>query len=180
MIYESTPWKRELRRSAIMLSVWCKKPPTERGYFLIEKQTFLSAFVVRKLFDSHKITDAIRSQSVALEFFPAKLNVLGGMASAFGKSYLDEVYDVETSETRSLTVREIVNQIIHSFFFVVDSKGTDETFLFFNSDRTKGNFVVQLPLSRYVQLLRSIVADRVQSASILVDRLTGKVSITLK
>jgi len=163
-----------------MLSAWCRKPPTERGYFLIEKHTFLSAFVVRKLFDSHKITDAVQSQSVALTFFPAKLNVLGGIASVFGKSYLDEVYDVEANETRSLTAREIVNQIIHSFFFVVDSRGTDETFLFFNSDRTKGNFVVQFPLSRYIQLLRSIAADHVQSASLTVDRLTGKVSVALK
>ena len=156
MIYDSTPWKRELRRSASILSAWCRKPPTERGYFLIEKHVFLSAFVVRKLFDSHKITDSVQSQPVALTFFPAKLNVLGGIASVIGKPYVDEVYDVETSENRSLTAREIVNQIIHSFFFVVDLKSTDDAFLFFNSDRTKGDFVVEFSLSGYIELLKSI------------------------
>lgn len=51
--------------------------------------------------------------------------------------------------------------------------------LFFNSDWTKGNFVVELPMSRYVGVLRSIVNDHVQSASISIDEVVGKARVVL-
>jgi hypothetical protein len=162
-----------------MLSTWRRKPHTERGYMLLEKHVFLSAFIVRKLFDSHKVTDALRVQPVEARFFPAKKDGLGGITSAVGKAFLDDVYDLETSEVRSLSVRELVNQIIHSFFFVIVPSDAEETFLFFNSDWTKGKFVVEFPMSRYVQLLRGIARDRVRSFSITVDRLTGKTVVSL-
>ena len=179
MIYESTPWKRDLRRSASMLSVWRRKSHTERGYLLLEKHVFLSAFIVRKLFDSHKVTDALQAQPIEARFFPAMRNVLGGITSAVGKAFLDEVYDLEAGQLRSISARELTNWIIHSFFFVLVPSDTDETFLFFNSDRTKGEFVVELPMSRYIQTLREIARDRVRSFSILVDRKTGKTTVAL-
>jgi hypothetical protein len=162
-----------------MLSAWGNKSHTERGYFLIEKHAFLSAFIVRKLFDNHKVTDAVRARSVEVRFFPAEKNVIRGISSVIGKSFLDEVYDVDTSEAGSLDVRGLVNQIIHSFFFVVVPSDTDETYLFFNSDRTKENFVVELPLARYVQILTSIACDHVQCAAIGIDEATGKVRVVL-
>ena len=179
MIHESTPWKRELRRSASMLSTWRRKPHTELGYVLLEKHVFLSAFIVRKLVDSHKVTDALRVRPVEARFFPAKKDVLGGVTSAAGKAFLDDVYDLETSEVRSISVRDLVNQIIHSFFFAIVPGDAEETFLFFNSDRTKGEFVIELPMSCYAQLLRGIARDRVRSFSITVDRLTGKTVVAL-
>lgn len=146
---------------------------------MIEKHVFLSAFVVRKLFDSHKVTDTVRAQSVEVRLFPAKQNALRGISSVIGKSFLDEVYDVDVCEAGSMDVRGLVNQIIHSFFFVVVPSDADETFLFFNSDWTKGNFVVELPMSRYVGVLRSIVNDHVQSASISIDEVTGRARVVL-
>jgi hypothetical protein len=146
---------------------------------LLEKHVFLSAFFVRKLFDSHKVTDALRAQPVEARFFPAKKNVLGGVTSAVGKAFLDDVYDFETSEVRSISVRDLANQIIHSFFFVIAPSDAEETFLFFNSDWTKGEFVIKFPMSCYVQLLRGIACDRVQSFSITVDRLTGKTVVAI-
>jgi hypothetical protein len=53
--------------------------------------------------------------------------VLGGITSAIGKTYLDEVYDLATSEVRPIGARELFNQIIHSFFFVLASSDVDET-----------------------------------------------------
>ena len=146
---------------------------------MLEKHVFVSAFVVRKLFDSHKVTDRLRTQALEARFFPAKQEVLGGITSAIGKTYLDEVYDLATSEVRPIGARELFNQIIHSFFFVLASSDVDETFLYFNSDRTKGDFVVELPMSRYVQLLRAIADDHVRSCSVIVDRLTGKTKVAL-
>ena len=179
MIYESTPWKRELRRSARMLSLWCGRAHTERGYFLLEKHVFLSAFVVRKLFDSHKVTDTLRLQPIEVRRFPAKMNVLGGIASVFGKSFLSDAYELETGQVHSASMRDLVNQIIHSFFFVIDSAEDREISLFFNSDKTKGDFVVEVPMSRYVKLLKATADDHVRSYSLTVDRLTGKTKVAL-
>ena len=162
-----------------MLSLWGRKLQTERGYLMLEKHVFLSAFIVRKLFDNHKITDARRAQIVEVGFFRAKTGVLGGVSSAIGKSFLDEVYELESREVRSISVRELANQIIHSFFFVLESNDVDETFLYFNSDWTKGKFVIEFSLSRYVQFLRDVARDRVCSLSITVDRLTGKTVVAL-
>jgi hypothetical protein len=179
MIYESTPWKRELRRSAIALSACRRRPPTERDHFLLEKHVFLSAFVVRKLFDSHKVTDALQSVPIEAKFFAAKRDVLGGITSSIGKAFLDEVYDLDKGDVHSLSPRELVNRIIHSFFFVLVPSDTGETFLFFNSDRTKGDFVIELSMSRYIQFLSSIISDRVRSFSIIVDQWTGKTRVEL-
>ncbi len=114
MIVDSYPWKRELARDAGIIERWCAKPPTDRQFVLLERKTFLSAYAVRKLRESSKLTDDLMASTVPAVEYPRKLDRTPRFR------HLDDIndrYDLNVGKTCDLKVTGLVNTIIHSLYF---------------------------------------------------------------
>lgn len=110
-MYESAPWRTELRKHAATIrdaGNW----PYEEIPFDLERSLFYSAAVLRKLIEDRKVTDAFSSRS---------LNVIYHRSIAPEKSSLwrnspgSIDFDWETSGRVSVAIRELCSQIIHFF-----------------------------------------------------------------
>lgn len=114
MILESYFWKRELAREAGMIERWCAKPPSDRQAVLLERKTFLSAYAVRKLKESNKLTDDLVASTVPAVEYPKKLERTPRFR------HLDDIndrYDLDVGKSCELKVADLVNTIIHSLYF---------------------------------------------------------------
>ena len=70
MIHESAPWKRELARCAKHLKP-SKTDCSVEVPFQLERALFLSAFIIRKLVESRKLTDSVARQKLSVLFHQA-------------------------------------------------------------------------------------------------------------
>lgn len=122
MIHESWPWKRELLRDADVLERWCaKRSQSGRRDFLIERKIFLAAYAIRKLVESHKLTEQIKGHHIKTKHFKAT----GKNPNQYNWHRIDEFFDMDNAHSASLSPVAISNQVIHSFVFLyfVDDDG---------------------------------------------------------
>lgn len=121
VMYESAPWRTELRRHAATIrdaGFW----PTHEIPFDLERSLFYSAAVLRKLIEDRKVADAFASKSV---------NVISRKSKAPEKSSIwrdmpgSVDFDWETSERVPVGVKEMCSQIIHFFarYWWVEGEG---------------------------------------------------------
>ena len=113
MMHESGPWKDELKLCVRDLSP-SRIDCAEEVPFKLERALFLSAFIVRKLRENHKLTDRVASQSLEVSFHQAinrdRLPHLREMPAG-----LEIGEDFEEQGTRGTeTLVNVANQIIHS------------------------------------------------------------------
>ncbi len=95
MIFESLPWKMELADHLRRFKTWEKKLHTEKGGFYIERGVFLSAFIVRKLMENRKVTDAVRDSVLGIEAYRAKRLLSDRVSRFFGVSDPSMEYDLK-------------------------------------------------------------------------------------
>ncbi len=162
MIHESYPWKRDLLRDADIIERWAtKNTNSEYRSMLIEKKVYLSAFVIRKLIEDHKVTDAIKAHSILCTIYPAK----GSNVDIMNWPDVDEHYDFSTHKLEQINIQRFANQIIHNLIFLFEI--SEETYsspisgLFVTSDWEKDNQLYHVTLTDYLSVLRSVGNDNV-------------------
>lgn len=137
MIHESGPWKKEIESCARDLLPF-KTDCMDDVPFKLERALFLSAFIVRKLRESHKLTDKVASQKLKVFFHEAidrkRLAHLREMPG--GLEIGEDFAGHGTSGEASLL--NVANQIIHSLAltWVVNDDGFAEGF-FVCSDKAQ-------------------------------------------
>src|SRR5687767_9457833 len=110
MIWESSYWKNELINDIRVIERWSLKPPSGRREFILEKKIFVSAFAVRRLMESYKLTDAVRAHTIRCSTFPA---IKEAPIDAMWR-HPDKHYDFNLGRSSSLGLGEIAKLIIHS------------------------------------------------------------------
>ncbi len=171
MIYESWPWKRELLRDADILERWCaQKPHSDRRDFLVERKVFLAAYAVRKLIESYKLTDKIKTYHLDATYFDAN----GKESSPLNWHRINEFFNMENPRSRSLSLRAVSNQIIHSYVFLFAVDEDDEnlqdsndfpiTGFYVASDWEKQKRLYQIQTSAFIILMREVGNDSVTNA----------------
>jgi hypothetical protein len=160
MILDSWVWKRDLARRGDVLQKRIQQQRwTEASCANVERDIFLSAYVVRKLLEAGKISDEVESTSLrAVEYYLRKECTVDIM----NWHKLDELYDLSSGTETVVNIREYCNQIIHSFVFSLsfsESGGLDGFFV--ASDREKDRRLLYLNISTVAEALRCVTEDDV-------------------
>lgn len=154
MIWESYYWKKDLLKYSAHLEARKKQLKwVDASYANAEKDIMLSAFIIRKLFDSDKIDKRIENKEISLVIYKSNGNKVNKMKNIFPERY----FDIEKPTKSKLKVREIYNQIIHSYIFslLFDEENLLKSF-WVASDYNKFKYLVEIGIDNYIDILNEI------------------------
>lgn len=162
MTWESWPWKRDLARQGDVLQKRIQQRRwSEASCANVERDIFLSAYVVRKLLEAGKISDEVETTSLrAVEYSLRK----GCTVDIMNWHKLDELYDLSSGTETVVNIREYCNQIIHSFVFSLsfsESGGLEGFFV--ASDREKDRRLLYLNIRTVAEALQCVTEDDIVS-----------------
>lgn len=156
MIQESRYWKEPLLEMAHRLTHFMSQTElTEDQFASIERDVFIGFYSVRRLFEaSEKITDKTRSQRVTLRCHGNHQTV-----TRYNKYRLDELYDLEKSQTETRDIFFVCHRIIHSYIFAptFDEKGFAG--ILFTSDIDKDKKLYLLTAKELVSIFELVGND---------------------
>lgn len=154
MIFDSRIWKEQLLKKARKLSKWqLQRRWSNRSLVLMEQEIMLGFFAIRKLIDSHKVSDEIVSDLVDVSRVPAT----GYGASQINAHKIDRLFDLESVTDSRERLRDLYNQVIHSFVFtfLMDEEGRADSFIV-ASDHKKDSYGMIVRLAVVELLFRRI------------------------
>ena len=157
MIRESGPWKDALLADAAVMERWASKPnATSRRSLLIEREVFLAAYTIRKLWEAQKLSTSFRDRSLRCITYPA----ISDRITHLNNHELDKLYDFECPEEKTIVVRDLLDLIIHSFAFCecLRDDMTTEGFLV-SSDRKRYDRVWFVEMDAFISLMRQVGTD---------------------
>lgn len=171
MIDNAIPWKEELLRVADRIEKKTKQRRwTARSCYLIERDFMVSAYAIRKLSESFKVSDRFKGHNVRLERFERD-GRLPDCETTNSLEAIGESYDLEHSERSVLSIKELCNQFIHSFvlFFVCDCETGQFERVYVASEWTRDRYVYLVHAAEYIELCRNIGSDEIVSKTWSVD-----------
>jgi hypothetical protein len=155
MIWESCYWKEPLIKSASYLRrVRLTERTTERTFVRIEKEVLMGFYSVRKLLDTYKVSDKCKQQKYDLMWHQNIKKV-----TYMNWHHIDELYDLNRSNSESRDIRFLCDKFIHSYIFlpVEGESGLDGFFV--TSDRLKNDKCYFVSLDNVVSIFRSVGRD---------------------
>jgi len=151
MIIESHYWVKDIKKQLKRLSKINIKYLNEKTVFEIEKSFFYTAYAIRKLYQSNKITDDLFKQDIILNFYkPKKLIHKRNWWN------VDELYDLNNANKCSVKLDYLTNQIIHSYTFLIIKKKNKYKILF-HSDKNRNKLIYAISIKKYINLLKNII-----------------------
>jgi hypothetical protein len=177
MIFESFPWKKEIERLLKSLRKWSSKPTSERAEFYIQRAVFLSAFILRKLMENRKVTDAVRDQSIRCNAYPAFRSVSDRVSTFTGLADVTDDYDFTKPEDVTLSCFDLMSEVMHSYVFriVIDDQTNSMISFLVNSYNRRDNRLLEIDLQRFESVLTDAIRDSVESMSISRHPASGKI-----
>jgi len=169
MIWESSTWKGELLQDLKAIRDLVQQvnfsesgPPFVQTMIAIEKFAFVSAYVIRKLSEAHKISDELEAAVFpVLRFQRVKPE---RPIHLFNWHRFEEFYDLNAPVEKTMTLRQLCNMFIHSFIFcpAVDEDSSQFDTILFNSDHTKDDALFEIKLETLFELVSSVIQDRIE------------------
>lgn len=176
MIFESWFWKRELAGLISELEAWGPRHIRDfkedfwhgESGFRVERSFFHSAMAVRRLIDSNKVTDRITGKSFSLEAYRARAQGPHTGRSILGSVDILEWFEMNNAERINMSPYKLASEILHSFTleFLANEAETDIDSILVASERNQFVRAVAIPRTTWVDLLCSIVDDRVEGMTI--------------
>ena len=166
MIYVSLPWKNELKRIKKYLesnNLYDKNGnANEIKIFHFEKNLFISAFIVRKLIESDKMSDYIDNLNIKVKAYKPKKHINKIYC------YIDEDrYNWEDIEEKDMSIKDISNYLIHSYVFnfsINDENYKCESF-FVSSDYDRNKYLYEIQMKDWYKVLDKVSSDSIISLS---------------
>jgi hypothetical protein len=143
---DSIAWRDELVRVADRLEAKTKQTRwTDKTGYLIERDFILSAYAMRKLIESHQVSDEIRQRQIPVRRFDA------------------DSYDFENSRRGTLSVVDLADGIMHSSVFTFYCGETTDLFdgVYVSSDRHKNSYVYLVLASDFIALCSDVGTEKV-------------------
>jgi hypothetical protein len=169
MISESRYWKADLLRFADRLhrARSTARPFSARAYVTVERAVLMGAFVVRRLADSHKLSDATSGMQLRVTMWPST----GKGVTLANNHRLDELFDFSRPERGQQPLPFLCNQAIHSYVFATysgrSSKGLAGVYV--ASDRQRNRALFAVPLSEWERAFRRVGNDYPTDAHYVFD-----------
>lgn len=157
MIFETYYWRLELERLArrlrrhITQSRWLTTSDAS-----VEKCIMLGFYSIRQLLEAFQPPPNMTFQS-KVTAFPRNQNKL----SPICYPGVGEAFNLDKPKTETIGLRELCNQVIHSYFFSV-WLGSDHRLrgVFFSSDFNKDIKVYRMDISAVAELFEKIASSR--------------------
>lgn len=163
MIHDSSYWKDSLLKHTEILNgkleqrVW-----RESSFSKLEQSVMLSCYIVRKLAEAKKITDAKFQKPLQMQSF----RTTGKTVDLLNNHRVDSLYQLGNGIDITKPLSYITNQLIHSFIFVpvFEPVGRIQG-IAFNSDRSKNKELYMLELRPLVDTLAACADSYITKAS---------------
>jgi hypothetical protein len=157
MIWDSSSYRKELLRVAAQLEKWrSRRNLTARDIFASERAVFVASYLVRKLWEAHKLTERIKRMTIPVSEFRNRAPV-----TAMNWHKIDVCYDLAKRARSRRDLRFICNQFIHSYVFahgVKTARGGIEGF-YFCSDRERNNQLFYITSRRFARAIARLATE---------------------
>lgn len=174
MIYESYPWKQDLRRRKNLLIRYNTAEQFEKdddkAYTVIEKAIFYSAFIIRKLHECDKLSTEADSRKLHISKYPAKREF-----NKIHHSLKEDSHRWEQGIHIDVPARDVCNWLIHSFIFEIlfDEFGKVESFAV-SSDFDRNEWLYIIDLSDWIEYMDFVASDFVVASNYHVRKVKQK------
>lgn len=156
-MYESAPWRTELRLHAVTIRESCECRYSEVP-FSLERAILYSAFVLRKLMEDRKLTDEFCDRIVRAETFVAAAPEIGN----FWRDLPGSVeLNYEHPQPRDVSIKELCSQVIHNLArdWWLDDDDEIAASLIVSSYRAQDRIGYRIILSEWADLLDEAAAS---------------------
>lgn len=169
MIYNSHAWKGELSLNQRQLIKHNSKAAFDRNFDLayhkVESAILYSAFIIRKLIESEKLSTISDAHSIIIKkYLPIKhIDRLHCWCD-------EDYYNWDKSISKTMLGKNICNQLIHSYVMQLHFKEDNAVVGFFVSsdyDRNKGLFEVSI--EDWMQYMDLVISDDVIARKMCFD-----------
>lgn len=153
MIHGSSYWKNDLLKLANRLELRLIQTRWgEKNFYTIEKEIFIGFYSIRKLIESKKVSDFIKSKTYELKEFP-----YSGNHDSIIDPYKLTDYSFNKANTTKISIASLCNQFIHSYHFVpFIPNGKNFIGVFFCSDYKRATGLYFITLFDIVDIFRSV------------------------
>ncbi len=147
---ESRYWKEDLLNYAKRLKP-VKKPQrwSEKHVVNFEKEIIISFFYIRKLFETHKVTN--RSRAYKAEVF--SYTPSGRRTTRLNQHSIDEVYNLENERKVKKKIVFLANQLIHSCtIFAYRNEDRNWGGVYACSDFERNKTIYRIPIEEIISI----------------------------
>jgi len=178
VIWDSNSWKRQLAADARYLERAMRDTTwSEDRFTALERRIFVSAYAIRKLMDSQKLSDELEGQPIRCKAYIAT----GMPVDVMNWDRIDQLYDFEKAVPSELSLREYCNQVVHSFVFMLRTTRRSALRGFFvASERVRKGKLYDLNIKDVIALIRATSDDDVISMTSKRDPTDGVMRIVSK
>jgi hypothetical protein len=145
---------------------------------VVERFVFISAYISRKLFESDQLTIDLIERDWPIEQYrctrhpPARQQFRVTRDMHRWWQPIADHYDLANAQNKTLRLRDLCNLVIHHFAFEVRSPDADSIEIYFNSDRSKAEFLNMITLDTCIEFADEVAHDR--AVFFTVDRKTNR------
>lgn len=171
MIVNSIYWKNEINTIINKLLKINSKKFTEKTSYQLEKYFFQTAYLIRKLYQSGKISDSLFKKDMVLYYYKPKKHI-----NRINWWDIDELYDFRTSIKCSIQLKYLLEQLIHSYTFIPIYNFDDKTeciqnikCILFHSDKERNKKTYSITLSQYIDILKEVSSNYPSSMKQIFD-----------
>jgi hypothetical protein len=179
MIFDSYTWKRELKKELKQFKKFTNTtniqvaPPESGIFFLkIEKFFFVTAYIIRKLNESNKLSDELVNTRISVTKYPRTNK--GELLDFMNNHHTERFFDFKKKQKSSIPCLVVCNYLIHSFIFdpIFDDKDWKVVGIQVTSDRSKSEALYYISLGEYLGFLEEVINDQI--VKIYFNRVTGE------
>lgn len=153
MIHESSFWKDDLIKLADRLERRLVQTRWgEKNLYILEKEIFVGFYSIRKLIESKKVSDSLKTKSYEVNEFPYQ-----GCPESIVTHFKEGEYDLNKAKRAHMTINQLCNQFIHSHHFLPFlPNGKNLIGFFFCSDHKRTSCIYLITLFDIVDICRAI------------------------
>lgn len=160
MLYSVFNWKKDLksRKKLIIKNNLIKNLDAnfDSSYHKIESSIFISAFIIRKLIESDKLTTKSDSFNLKIKYYKPINNV-----NKINRLDISYNYNLNKEYSKLVKGKEICNWIIHSYIFIPIFKENILESFYLSSDFDRNKILYKIKLDKWLEYIDIIIEDRV-------------------
>ena len=177
-------WKDELRELVDEIDRYANlsedenrdAPDVPYSAFRLERALFYSAFTIRLLYESEKLTSSMKGYTLAVEEIENTIENPERIPPLFRRYPDSKYYDFSNSKKRAISGRYLVNQLIHSFViisFETDCSGAAIGF-YVTSDHDANKKLYYCSLGEWLKYINAVVEDEITCTHSHYDESKGR------
>jgi len=170
MVYDSWKWKTELREEKRQLIRYNTKKNFDKNfegtYFKIERALLYSAFIIRILIESEKLSNDADIYNLNVSYNIPRKNI-----DRLHRWLEEDEYDWDNTINKPVVGKNVCNWLIHSyvFKFLFEENGVILGF-FVSSDYDRNKVLYSVTLEEWINFIDFIISDDVISVSSHFDK----------